>query len=454
MAEGHTARRSVRLRGLRLQGREYLSDCLHWTIPQLEQWIQAPYIQPHLQHWYLHCVMRVRYYNVVLDLINTGRYQKPDNDFERDILLECFCLDMAGVPADTGKFIKTDNDYEMIVQLWAKAAHKIIEQSDGRDSIITYLLKRHPAKAYHFAIDLISIAFHGIAYRGRNSCYEALINGDDALADAEPSDVDDDDYCSDDTLSASESEYDNVKVEASNSDEETDIDDDKSEGTTEVVSNTDEEDDEHEVNESESSAEVYCEHSSSENESPDCSAWAPQSSLDEAPSEKLAQGQGLDAKPGAASRGTAPPPKHVDEASAQPSESGAETGTLNSNRSKQNLPVDKSRRRKSRAQQATTESHTATAKPTNNSAKAQTPSAQNLVAAKFAGRKTSSRDDYSNDDLSVTAKQEVKDSLTENRSSNRINTDAHGGPRAGPGRKYASNTDRRWSKALFDSDTD
>jgi len=377
--------------------------------------MQAPYIQPHLQHWYLHCVVRARCYNVVLELINTGRFQKPENGFDQDILLECFCIDEHDVSAATGKIVEADHDYETTVQLWAKAAHKVIEQSDGREPIITYLLKRHPAKAYYFAIDLLSIAFHGIAHRGRSSCYEVLINGHDAFKHSQSNDVEDKDSCSVDALSASELESDGVVSDTSEADQQSDIVDDESEDEIQEADNAREEDDEHEDGESNFSVVARWEDSPVEHGPSEHSACTTESSSDEDPTEQSKQEHGHRSQPNAKHRKI--------ESSIQ----SANAACMSSSVARHQADIQ------------------------------QNHLSRQVYTASFVTANTTSKRDSSNggptDHDLVDKRRTVAASMVK-RSSNGYHANSRSNAEADKGRKYAFNTDRHWLKALFDSDSD
>jgi len=174
-------RRSARLGTYESNGRDYLAATIGWPRPKLDGWLTSPTVRPHLQLWHQLCVSGKRRFNEAIDWINTGEngYFYNPNDLEEDLLLSCLgegsqgCAGEVSVYAQAG--VKTA---EWTTQeLWARTAWRIVHANRGSGQAFDHTVGEHPSACYAFVIDVLCVAFHSIAFRGGESCYHRLING-------------------------------------------------------------------------------------------------------------------------------------------------------------------------------------------------------------------------------------------------------------------------------------
>lgn len=187
MAAGEL-RRSSRLSTYDSNGREYLADNIGWPREQLESWVLSPSVQPHLQLWYRLCVTGERRFNDAIEWINTGErgYFYHERDLEDDLLLMCLCEgshendedEERGSGQESAGYDdeKVKTEQWVTQELWARTAWRIVQSNKGRGQAFEKYADEHPAACYGFVIDLLCLAFHSIAFRGRESIYERLIN--------------------------------------------------------------------------------------------------------------------------------------------------------------------------------------------------------------------------------------------------------------------------------------
>ncbi|KAK3725396.1 hypothetical protein LTR37_000366 [Vermiconidia calcicola] len=182
-------RRSARLTTYDSNGREYLAGSIGWSLNELERWLTSPTVQPHLQLWYNLCVSGARRFNDAIEWIKTGEtgYYCDPSDLEEDLLLLCLGegdgvdeqepqsppngkrAAYSDEKAATGKWITQE--------VWARTAWRIVQDNRGDEQAFAKDVREHPAACYGFVIDLLCLAFHSLAFRGRASPYESLING-------------------------------------------------------------------------------------------------------------------------------------------------------------------------------------------------------------------------------------------------------------------------------------
>ncbi|KAK5164549.1 uncharacterized protein LTR77_009755 [Saxophila tyrrhenica] len=186
----NTVRRSSRLNPYDSNGREYLAGQLGCSRHDLEAWITSPTVQPHLRLWYQTCVSGARRFNDAIGWINSGEngyYYNPDG-LDDDLLLMCLCegsnITSSNEPGsalglDTASYANTTakTDDWNTQELWARTAWRIVQANNGQGQMFAELIEKHPVARYAFVIDLLCLAFHSIAFRGRASAYEGLING-------------------------------------------------------------------------------------------------------------------------------------------------------------------------------------------------------------------------------------------------------------------------------------
>lgn len=156
-----------------------------WSRSELETWITSPTVRPHLRLWYHLCIINGRRFNDAIDWINTGAtgYFYNTNDLEDDLLLICLG-EGNGVPED-GRHYSVFADSAALTgewltqELWARSTWRIVQANQGPGQVFETMAYEHAAAAYSFVIDLLCISFHSVAFRGKQSCYERLINGCD-----------------------------------------------------------------------------------------------------------------------------------------------------------------------------------------------------------------------------------------------------------------------------------
>jgi hypothetical protein len=184
-----SVRRSPRQIHYDSNGRDYLADKLGCSRMELEEWIQSPTVRPHLRQWYILCVSGPKRFNDAIEWINSGAdgYFYNPEDLEEELLF--LCLETAKDPAVDGILEVDEHDVVSLIdeankaknmitqELWARTALRVVHSNKGKGQPFETALQTQPATCYAFAIDLLCIAFHSIAFRGYASIYEQLING-------------------------------------------------------------------------------------------------------------------------------------------------------------------------------------------------------------------------------------------------------------------------------------
>lgn len=161
-------RRSSRLADYGLNGRGYLSNQLGCTVSEVDCWITSKNASSHLSLWYQQCVSKGEASDIMLELVKNGDFEKPYNIFEKDILHTA--LGQQNRPS-----MRTDPSYINTIHIWAVTAKNVVEASRSYTPTFVDLAKHHHEKFLTTAIDLLCLAFHSIAYRGRRSVYASMI---------------------------------------------------------------------------------------------------------------------------------------------------------------------------------------------------------------------------------------------------------------------------------------
>ncbi|KAK3717025.1 hypothetical protein LTR37_006080 [Vermiconidia calcicola] len=186
-------RRSARLTTYDSNGREYLASSIGWSLNELQRWVTSPTVQPHLQLWYNLCVSGARRFNDAIEWINTGErgYFYNPLDLEEDLLLLCLGegdgVDEQEPQSRLNEERAAYNDEKAVTgkwitqELWARTAWRIVQGNRGDEQAFEKHVREHPAACYAFVIDLLCLAFHSLAFRGRASLYEGLVNGASSL---------------------------------------------------------------------------------------------------------------------------------------------------------------------------------------------------------------------------------------------------------------------------------
>jgi hypothetical protein len=164
-------------------GREYLASELKCTRANLEDWLSSPTVHPHLQSWHNICISGRRRYNNALQWLDGGEksYFYNKEDLEEDLLF--LCLGEGNVSqlrnGDESVFAARNGDtHQLPTQtLWARTAWRIVQDNRGKYQVFEEAAIFHPAAAYAFAIDVLCISFHSIAYRKFDSVWHELILG-------------------------------------------------------------------------------------------------------------------------------------------------------------------------------------------------------------------------------------------------------------------------------------
>lgn len=179
-------RRSQRLEAYDSNGRDYLSSALGWSRSQFEKWLYSSTVRPSLQEFYCLCIVDSKHFNESVDWINTGPkgYYYDENDLEEDLLFMCLCAGNDGQAEDCGEgssvdFAELDIDAKgwITQELWARAAWRIVHANRASGQIFHNAAQDRPAAAYGFAIEMLCIIFHSIAFRGAESVYLTLLKG-------------------------------------------------------------------------------------------------------------------------------------------------------------------------------------------------------------------------------------------------------------------------------------
>ena len=182
-------RRSPRLDIVESNGRDYLADTMGWTREELEEWVSSSSVKPHLQRWHQICVAGRNRLNDAIGWLSTGNpeYYNNAEELEEDLLLMCLgegTMDNQGDLGEGGEgesFRHADKNVKTTEwttqELWARTAWRIVQNNKGVGEVFEKRAEAHPAACYGFTIDLVCLAFHSIAFRGRASIWEQLING-------------------------------------------------------------------------------------------------------------------------------------------------------------------------------------------------------------------------------------------------------------------------------------
>lgn len=174
-------------RSLRLQadpnGRQYLANQLNWTIDKVDDFITNSTVQPHLQLWHKLCITGTRRCNEVYELINAnhfrtlGKDEDLDKGFAQELWLACLADGDHGIQRFADR--KTMTGEWTTVDVWARTAWRIVNSNKDPGQAFERLAHKHPehpGKSYRVIVDLLCLAFHSIAFRGKASVYEKLIN--------------------------------------------------------------------------------------------------------------------------------------------------------------------------------------------------------------------------------------------------------------------------------------
>nr|OQO22073.1 hypothetical protein B0A51_08914 [Rachicladosporium sp. CCFEE 5018] len=133
-------RRTHRQHHYHSNGRDYLASLLDWpSATILENFLRSTSVRPHLQHWIRLCYETPHRFHEAVEWINTGPkgYYYHPGDLEEDLLLEC----LSG---------------------WMEGMREV--------------------EAYGFMGEVLCIAFHSLAFRGKDSCYWGIIVGESKKA--------------------------------------------------------------------------------------------------------------------------------------------------------------------------------------------------------------------------------------------------------------------------------
>jgi len=178
-------RRSTRVRAYESNGREYLAGTMGWSRQKLEGWLTSPTVRPHLQLWYQLCVTSQRRFNEAVEWINTGErgYFYNKRDLEEDLLLACLGEGVDGWPGEgPGYADKAAQTGSWTTQeLWARTSWRVVQANRDSGLAFAKTFLDHTSACYAFVIDVLCIAFHSIAFRGKDSYYRHLINGTEEL---------------------------------------------------------------------------------------------------------------------------------------------------------------------------------------------------------------------------------------------------------------------------------
>ena len=173
------ARRSSRLASADLNGRGYLSDQLGCTVTEVDRWITSDQVHSHLVIWYQQNVLKQESRSVMLDLIKTRNFEKPNNIFEADILR--VTLGQTRRPD-----MRQDAPYVSAIHSWAATTQDIVEASRLYTISFARLATDHHERFHIITIDLLCLAFHSIAYRGQGSIYTTMIGPSAKIKQCEP----------------------------------------------------------------------------------------------------------------------------------------------------------------------------------------------------------------------------------------------------------------------------
>ena len=193
MAAKPELRRSQRLGTYDSNGRDYLSATLGWNRSKFEEWIYSTTVRPHLQDWYMLCITNRECFNDAVDWINAGEkgYFYNESYLEEDLLFICLHAGNDGVIEKSGQggnidFVNFNSTTNWNThELWARAAWRVAQDNRGAGQIFHSAMKDQPAAAYGFAIEILCIIFHSVAFRGAGSVYLPLLKGGSTITAAE-----------------------------------------------------------------------------------------------------------------------------------------------------------------------------------------------------------------------------------------------------------------------------
>lgn len=160
-------------------GRDYLCSVTGWTRDTLDQWLISDSVRSHLQLWYAICIQSKGRFNEGVDWINTG-YFYDEGALEEDVLLLCL---NEGNSKDTKDNATSTNGPAyadkiaitckwITAEVWGRTSWRIVQDNVGRGEAFEKAVIEHPSAAYAFVIDVLCLAFHSIAYRGKASVWE------------------------------------------------------------------------------------------------------------------------------------------------------------------------------------------------------------------------------------------------------------------------------------------
>lgn len=163
-------------------GRDYLADALGWSRAQLDDWLLSTSVHSHLVFWHTTCVQKARRYNESIEWIKTGYFQET-SDLEEDVLLLCLGegsdndsnRDASGIECNTYADRTSRTFKWTTIELWARTVWRIVQDNSGKGGIFEKIMTYHPAAAYGIVFDILSLAFHNIAWVKSESVWSTLI---------------------------------------------------------------------------------------------------------------------------------------------------------------------------------------------------------------------------------------------------------------------------------------
>ncbi|KAF7195663.1 hypothetical protein HII31_02981 [Pseudocercospora fuligena] len=172
-------------------GRDCVAEQLRLTRTELEVWLALPTVHTHIQLWYNLCVVGRKRFKDGREWIETGEngYFYNRSYLEEDLLL--MCLEEGDVEEGiAGKFSdRNASTFDWITQeVWARTIWRIVQDNRGAGQMFETQAINHPAAAYGAIIDLLTISFHSIVFRGGESIWHNLIlDGDEIQTPPTPS---------------------------------------------------------------------------------------------------------------------------------------------------------------------------------------------------------------------------------------------------------------------------
>ncbi|OQN97631.1 hypothetical protein B0A48_16495 [Cryoendolithus antarcticus] len=181
-------RRTHRQHHYHSNGRDYLASLLDWPAGSvLEDFLRSNSVLPHLRHWLRLCYETPHRFQEAVEWINTGPkgYYYNSGDLEEDLLLECL-----GHGASEGEAMEVERWSEeaaetgawITQELWARTIWRVVRDSSQPGK---WLEGRREVEAYGFVSEVLCIAFHSLAFRGKESCYWGIIVGESRNQQAE-----------------------------------------------------------------------------------------------------------------------------------------------------------------------------------------------------------------------------------------------------------------------------